>query len=77
MGHTDPAITLRLYGHLFAGAQEQLTAALEARRVAAAGGPAGHNQPNSTQDTRRTREDTKRGSQTASSGQQRALQKRR
>lgn len=25
MGHTDPAVTLRVYGHLFAGAQEELT----------------------------------------------------
>lgn len=38
MGHTDPAITLRTYGHLFKGAQEQLTERLEQRRQAA--GPA-------------------------------------
>ena len=25
MGHSDPAVTLRVYGHLFAGAQEELT----------------------------------------------------
>lgn len=32
MGHTDPAITLRTYGHLFEGVQEQLTDRLEQRR---------------------------------------------
>jgi integrase len=36
MGHTDPAITLRTYGHLFEGAQEQLTERLERRRMGAA-----------------------------------------
>ncbi len=29
MGHTDPAVTLRVYGHLFAGAQEELTERLD------------------------------------------------
>jgi integrase len=29
MGHTDPAVTLRVYGHLFAGVQEDLTRRLE------------------------------------------------
>jgi integrase len=29
MGHTDPAVTLRVYGHLFAGAQEELTNRLD------------------------------------------------
>jgi hypothetical protein len=29
MGHTDPAVTLRVYGHLFAGAQEELTDRLD------------------------------------------------
>lgn len=32
MGHTDPAITLRLYGHLFEGAQQSLTDKLDALR---------------------------------------------
>jgi hypothetical protein len=32
MGHTDPAITLRVYGHLFDGAQEKLTAQLDELR---------------------------------------------
>jgi integrase len=32
MGHTDPAITLRVYGHLFAGAQEKLTTLLDELR---------------------------------------------
>jgi len=32
MGHTDPALTLRVYGHLFAGAQEELTRRLDELR---------------------------------------------
>ena len=32
MGHTDPAVTLRVYGHLFAGAQEELTERLDKLR---------------------------------------------
>jgi integrase len=32
MGHTDPAITLGVYGHLFDGAQEKLTTQLDALR---------------------------------------------
>ncbi len=36
MGHTDPSVTLRVYGHLFAGAQEDLTRRLDdLRRVSA------------------------------------------
>lgn len=34
MGHTDPALTLRVYGHLFEGVQEELTEALDRRRAA-------------------------------------------
>ena len=30
LGHTDPAVTLRVYGHLFEDAQEQLTTKLDA-----------------------------------------------
>jgi integrase len=29
MGHSDPAVTLRVYGHLFGGAQEELTERLD------------------------------------------------
>ncbi|HEX9504771.1 MAG TPA: site-specific integrase, partial [Acidimicrobiia bacterium] len=32
MGHTDASITLRVYGHLFEGAQERLTEKLDALR---------------------------------------------
>jgi hypothetical protein len=32
MGHTDPAVTLRVYGHLFAGVQEELTDRLDSLR---------------------------------------------
>jgi integrase len=35
LGHTDPTVTLRVYGHLFEGAQERLTDKLEERRKAA------------------------------------------
>jgi integrase len=34
MGHTDPAVTLRVYGHLFAGAQDELTRRLDDLRWA-------------------------------------------
>ena len=34
MGHTDPAMTLRLYGHLFEGAQHQLSEKIDALRAA-------------------------------------------
>ena len=33
MGHSDPAVTLRVYGHLFAGVQEDLTARLDNLRT--------------------------------------------
>jgi integrase len=36
MGHTDPAVTLRVYGHLVPGAQQRLTDRLEQLRQAAA-----------------------------------------
>jgi integrase len=32
MGHTDPGVTLRVYGHLFDGVQEELTDRLDRRR---------------------------------------------
>lgn len=34
MGHTDASITLRVYGHLFEGAQHRLTEKLDALREA-------------------------------------------
>jgi integrase len=39
MGHTDPNVTLRSYGHLFAGAQTKLSEQLDALRKATAGVP--------------------------------------
>jgi hypothetical protein len=33
MGHSDPAVTLRVYGHLIAGIQEDLTARLDTLRT--------------------------------------------
>jgi integrase len=33
MGHSDAAVTLREYGHLFEGTQEKLTEQLEALRI--------------------------------------------
>ena len=35
MGHTDPGVTPRVYGHLFEGVQEELTERLDLRRRAA------------------------------------------
>jgi integrase len=40
MGHSDPSVTLRVYGHLFEGVQAQLTERLEASRQAAGQVPA-------------------------------------
>jgi len=34
MGHSDPAMTLRLYGHLFEGAQIELRDRIDALRAA-------------------------------------------
>jgi len=34
MGHADPSVTLRVYGHLFEGVQEELTERLDQRRQA-------------------------------------------
>jgi integrase len=39
LGHADASITLRVYGHLFEGIQEQLTARLEKRRLDAEEAP--------------------------------------
>lgn len=39
MGHSDPAVTLREYGHLFEGAQQKLTDDLDALRESTAGAP--------------------------------------
>jgi len=36
MGHSDPAVTLREYGHLFEGAQERLSEQLDELRQATA-----------------------------------------
>lgn len=33
MGHTDPGVTLRVYGHLFEGVQRELTDRLDRRRA--------------------------------------------
>jgi integrase len=38
-GHTDPAMTLRVYGHLFEGVQKHLTRQLDELRAATAGQP--------------------------------------
>ena len=40
MGHTDAAVTLRAYGHLFAGVQEDLTRRLDDLRRAGGRAPA-------------------------------------
>lgn len=64
MGHTDPGMTLRVYGHLFEGVQERLTEQLDELRTAAAerssegavvpltAAPAGHK--SDTPDTKKT-----------------------
>jgi integrase len=61
LGHTDPAMTLRVYGHLFEGVQERLTDQLDSLRETTAGTATtgsvvalpGHNRD--TRDTRKTR----------------------
>jgi hypothetical protein len=39
MGHSDPAVTLREYGHLFEGVQERLSEQLDELRETTAGTP--------------------------------------
>jgi hypothetical protein len=39
MGHSDPNVTLRVFGHLFEGAQAKLSEQLDALRAATAGAP--------------------------------------
>ena len=53
MGHSDPAVTLRVYGHLFAGVQEDLTARLDTLRTGLAEpGQPGADHPHPTRRTR-------------------------
>jgi integrase len=47
MGHSDPSVTLRQYGHLFDGAQEQLSERLDSLRRATEGSSA----PSPTRDS--------------------------
>jgi hypothetical protein len=39
MGHSDPSVTLRVYGHLFDGAQAKLSEQLDALREATVNAP--------------------------------------
>lgn len=39
MGHSDPSITLRVYGHLFEGTQAKLSEQLDALREATINAP--------------------------------------
>lgn len=78
MGHADPAMTLRVYGHLFEGVQEQLSDQLDALRQASAaastpsavvalhGDRVGHEQD--TQDTSGTRNRGHRRSKSVTPG---------
>ena len=64
MGHSDPTVTLREYGHLFEGVQERLSEQLDQLRATTAAATEGDviNLPVAEpQDTPRTREDTKPG----------------
>ncbi|HVC13230.1 MAG TPA: tyrosine-type recombinase/integrase [Acidimicrobiales bacterium] len=74
MGHSDPAMTLRVYGHLFEGVQERLTEQLDELREQADASAAtavvvplaGHN--GDTRDTKKTRNRGKIRSTSVESG---------
>jgi hypothetical protein len=74
MGHSDPSVTLREYGHLIEGAQQRRTDDLDGLREATATAPTegaivdldGH-RPGHEQDTRDTEKDTE-SRQTADNG---------
>jgi hypothetical protein len=68
LGHSDPAMTLRVYGHLFAGVQEGLTERLDALRETTANVASGavvvelsEARAGHKKDTRDTRKTQKRG----------------
>jgi len=82
MGHSDPAVTLREYGHLFAGVQEQLSEQLDDLRHRTT--PATGSEPTdvtagqpsqASEDTARTQQDTKSGSTRGKTGQRRTRRK--
>jgi hypothetical protein len=77
MGHTDASITLRVYGHLFEGAQQRLTDQLdELRRVSAPATTDDVVTPlRRGQDTHRTQEDTESGDVAVNDGQRRTDEK--
>jgi integrase len=80
MGHSDPSVTLREYGHLFAGVQEHLSEQLDRLRESTAATTLGEVLElavGQSQDTHRTQQDTKQGSAGVSGGQSRAPRKRR
>jgi integrase len=79
MGHSDPSVTLREYGHLFEGVQEELSEQLDRLRASTAATTLGEVVElavGQAQDTHRTQQDTKQGSGAASGGHQRSLRKR-
>jgi integrase len=64
MGHSDPSVTLREYGHLFEGAQQKLSEQLDRLRESTAAATPGEIVElavGQSQDTHRTQQDTKRG----------------
>ena len=78
MGHSDPGVTLREYGHLFDGVQEQLSEQLERLRASTAAPTLGAVVgllADVVQDTPRTHQDTEQGSVTVQDGQRRRTKK--
>ncbi|MDQ2727351.1 MAG: site-specific integrase [Actinomycetota bacterium] len=78
MGHSDPSVTLREYGHLFEGVQERLSEQLDHLRETTASTTLGEvvamavGEP---QDTHRTHQDTKQGSEAVHRGRSRTSKK--
>jgi integrase len=82
MGHADPGVTLRVYGHLFAGIQEELTRKLDECHQATLSGQRRSRILRLDEchevrraDTDLTRADTKRGPRAVSNGRERSGRK--
>ena len=73
MGHSDATVTLREYGHLFAGVQERLSEQLEESRARSAAATPGvtlfRSVLGAPQDALRTHQDAKTGSGRGLNGQ--------
>ena len=78
MGHADPSVTLREYGHLFEGVQEQLSQQLDRLRETTATATIAAIVPiavGASPETEGARQDTRQGSSTTNPGPRRSRRK--